>query len=74
MWKRTCWFAVWIREFFRLGLGAFDLKELYTAMHMIRYSFNYSGETVDAMMPWEFQVELDMIQNSLQKEAAAKHG
>jgi hypothetical protein len=51
-----------------------DLKELYTVLHLLRYNFHYSNDTIDSMLPWELQIELDMIHSTIQKEAAAKNG
>lgn len=39
---------------------------------MLRYNFKYSAETIDSMMPWEMDIELSMILDSLQKEIKAK--
>lgn len=49
-----------------------DLKELYTAMHLLRYEFKYSTESIESMLPWELQVELDFIHVAMKKEKAAR--
>jgi len=37
-------------------------------MHILRYNFKYSTESIELMLPWEKTVELEMILNSLNKE------
>ena len=39
---------------------------------MLRYNFKYSSETIDNMMPWEMDIELSLILDSLQKEIQSK--
>lgn len=48
-----------------------DLKELFISMHLLKYQFKYSAETIENMIPWEFQIELDLIHQALIKEQKA---
>jgi len=37
-------------------------------MHMLRYRFNYSADTIDQMTRWELDVEMSLISADIQKE------
>ena len=52
--------------------GGNDLESYYRTMHMLRYEFKYSSETIDSMMPWELDVELSFIMAAIKKELDAK--
>jgi hypothetical protein len=39
---------------------------------MLRFQYKYSSESIDSMMPWERDVELSMIVETLKSELKAK--
>ena len=53
-------------------LGGNDLENYYKTMHLLRYEFKYSTESIESMMPWELEVELSFIVASMKKEVTAR--
>ncbi len=45
-----------------------SLVEHYKTLHLLRYKFKYSTESVESMIPWELDVEMSMITNSINQE------
>ena len=45
-----------------------SLTEHYKTLHLLRYRFKYSTDTIYSMMPWELDIEMAMIANTLDKE------
>ena len=41
-------------------------------MHLLRYNFKYQSDSIESMMPWELEVEMGMVCDSLQKELKLK--
>jgi hypothetical protein len=39
---------------------------------MLRFKYKYSSESIDSMMPWERDVEISMIVETLKSELKAK--
>jgi hypothetical protein len=39
---------------------------------MLRFKYKYSSESIDSMMPWERDIELSMIVETLKSELKAK--
>jgi hypothetical protein len=37
-------------------------------MHLLRYRFNYSADTIDQLTRWELDVEMAMIASDIEKE------
>jgi hypothetical protein len=42
-------------------------------MHILRYDYKYISESIEMMMPWELDVEMSMIADSINKEIAARN-
>lgn len=72
MWKASPEGSIGLLEFFRLSVGHSDLKDYYTMMHLLRYNFKYQSDSIETMIPWELEVEMSMVCDSLQKELRMK--
>jgi hypothetical protein len=72
MWKGKRTVSRGDRKFFRLALIHESLSDYYNTNFILKKEHGYSFAELDAMMPWERDIQVGLLMDYLRDKAAKK--